>query len=154
MPDINGIAHIQLCVSDMEKSLPFYAALLTAMGMKAVVDDKTFYYGVGGRTGVAITPVSKEYANSKFQQGAVGLHHVCFRAKSREDVDALFNIAKQLSAKIIHEPEDADFAPGYYSTLFEDPDGIRLEVNFVPGAGVLAEGASFNPSQGYVGPEA
>jgi len=27
--------------------------------------------------------------------------------------------------------------------LFEDPDGIRLEVNFVPGAGLLAEGAHF-----------
>jgi hypothetical protein len=30
-------------------------------------------------------------------------------------------------------------APGYYSVLFEDPDGIRLEMCFVRGAGVLAE---------------
>ena len=35
---------------------------------------------------------------------------------------------------MVHAPEDASFAPGYYSTLFEDPDGVRLEVNFVPGA--------------------
>jgi hypothetical protein len=34
--------------------------------------------------------------------------------------------------------------------LFEDPDGIRLEVNFVPGAGFLAEGAQFIPGTGYV----
>ena len=34
--------------------------------------------------------------------------------------------------------------------LFEDPDGIRLEVNFVPGAGLLADGAQFNPGTGYV----
>ena len=27
---------------------------------------------------------------------------------------------------------------GYYSVLFEDPDGIRLEVNHVPGKGLLA----------------
>jgi hypothetical protein len=33
--------------------------------------------------------------------------------------------------------------------LFEDPDGIRLEANFVPGAGVLAPGVKFNPSEGY-----
>jgi hypothetical protein len=26
-------------------------------------------------------------------------------------------------------------APGYYSILFEDPDGIRIEVNYVPGKG-------------------
>jgi hypothetical protein len=39
--------------------------------------------------------------------------------------------------------------PGYYYVLFEDPDGIRLEVNFVPGAGLLADGAQFNPATGY-----
>jgi hypothetical protein len=30
--------------------------------------------------------------------------------------------------------------PGYYSVLFEDPDGIRLEVNHVPGKGVFDPG--------------
>ena len=41
-------------------------------------------------------------------------------------------------------------APGYYSVLFEDPDGIRLEVCFVPGAGLLGDDASFDPSRGYI----
>lgn len=35
-------------------------------------------------------------------------------------------------------PEEAGWVAGYYSVLFEDPDGIRLEVNYVPGKGVLA----------------
>jgi hypothetical protein len=30
--------------------------------------------------------------------------------------------------------------------LFEDPIGIRLEVNYVPGNGVLSESAGFDPS--------
>jgi hypothetical protein len=34
----------------------------------------------------------------------------------------------------------SQFAPGYYSLLFEDPDGIRVEVNHVPGKGHLGEG--------------
>jgi len=139
MPEINGIAHIQLCVSDMEKSVPFYRVFLSAMGLKPVMEDKTYYYCIGGRTGVAITPASGEHSTSKFQQGTVGLHHVCFRAKSREDVDELFKVARELSANILREPEEAKFAPGYYSTLFEDPDGIRIEVNFVPGKGLLSE---------------
>jgi predicted lactoylglutathione lyase len=123
----------------MKQSLPFYSALLGSMGMKPVIQDKSYLYCIGGKTAVAITPVAKEFADSKFQQGAVGLHHICFRAKSREDVDELFNVAKQLSAKIIREPEEGNFAPGYYSTLFEDPDGIRIEINFVPGKGLLDE---------------
>jgi hypothetical protein len=27
--------------------------------------------------------------------------------------------------------------PGYYSVLLEDPDGIRREMNYVPGKGIL-----------------
>jgi hypothetical protein len=49
---------------------------------------------------------------------------------------------KEIGATIVRRPMDGTWAPGYYYVLFEDPDGIRLEVNFVPGAGVLAEGRS------------
>ena len=31
------------------------------------------------------------------------------------------------------------YAPGYYSILFEDPDGIRIEINHVPSRGLLTE---------------
>ncbi len=36
-----------------------------------------------------------------------------------------------------------------YYVLFEDPDGIRVEVNHVPGKGVLAESTSFNPGDDW-----
>ena len=49
----------------------------------------------------------------------------------------------EVGATIVRGPAEDAWAPGYYSVLFEDPDGIRLEVNFVPGAGLLAEGAQF-----------
>jgi glyoxalase/bleomycin resistance protein/dioxygenase superfamily protein len=44
---------------------------------------------------------------------------------------------RDFGAKIVRAPEDGPWAPGYYSVLFEDPDGIRIEANFVPGAGNL-----------------
>ena len=46
-------------------------------------------------------------------------------------------VVRQLGATIVHPPEEGAYAPGYYSLLFEDPDGIRLEINFVPGKGLL-----------------
>jgi catechol 2,3-dioxygenase-like lactoylglutathione lyase family enzyme len=94
---------------------------------------------VGGKTAVAITPASEPLKNRRFTQGAVGLHHVCFRAKCGVDVEALYQVVCELGATIIHQPQDDNFAPGYYSTLFEDPDGIRIEVNFVPGKELLNE---------------
>jgi hypothetical protein len=50
-----------------------------------------------------------------------------------------------LGAEIVRGPEGRTWAPGYYYVLFEDPDGIWLEVNHVPRAGLLAEGVQFNP---------
>ncbi len=138
MADINGIAHFQLCVTDMARSISFYEPLLAAMGMVAVIDDReSYYYCVGGRTGVALSPAAPEHRQQRFRQGSVGLHHLCFRARNREDVEALFAIARDQGATVVREPQESDFAPGYFSTLFEDPDGIRIEINFVPGRGLL-----------------
>ena len=66
----------------------------------------------------------------------------CFRARRREDVDAIHDfLVEELDAHIVHPPEESpQFAPGYYSILFEDPDGIRVEVNHVPGRGHLGPG--------------
>ncbi|HKV54065.1 MAG TPA: VOC family protein, partial [Candidatus Binataceae bacterium] len=67
-----------------------------------------------------------------------GLHHVCFRARSREDVDAVHRLVRELGAVVVRAPEEGQWAPGYYSILFEDPDGVRLEINYIPGKGLLA----------------
>jgi hypothetical protein len=49
-------------------------------------------------------------------------------------------------------PEDGSWASGYYSVLFEDPGGIRLELRFVPRGGLLADGEPFNSADGYAAP--
>jgi len=139
MIDINGIAHVQLTVSDMVRSRHFYDRLLhDTFGMTIQWDEPQAFYCIGGRTGIAISPVDEDLRDEHFHQRRVGLHHLCFRLRSREDVDSLYDILRDMSATIIHPPEDGPWAPGYYSVLFEDPDGIRLEANFVPGKGNLA----------------
>jgi catechol 2,3-dioxygenase-like lactoylglutathione lyase family enzyme len=139
MASINGIAHIQLTVSDMARSIPFYEKLLLSLEMVTLVKSPQFFYCIGGRTGVAISPFDPALKGDGFNQRRVGLHHVCFRARSREDVDAIYQTALELKANIIRAPREDGWAPGYYSVLFEDPDGIRIEANFVPGKGHLAK---------------
>jgi catechol 2,3-dioxygenase-like lactoylglutathione lyase family enzyme len=137
MASINGIAHIQLSVSNMERSIPFYRKLLRSLDMAIVVDRSDFFYCVGGRTGVAIAAIDPEFKDQLYNQQRAGLHHFCFRARSREDVDEIHRTALELQAKIIRAPVESHWAPGYYSVLFEDPDGIRIEANYVPGKGHL-----------------
>jgi catechol 2,3-dioxygenase-like lactoylglutathione lyase family enzyme len=139
--EINGIAHIQLTVNDFDAARAFYGKLLPYLGLTPVMEFDGFFYCVGGRTGVAISRADDEYRNERFVQRRVGLHHVCFRARERAEVDAVHALVIELGGRIVHPPEDGPWAPGYYSVLFEDPDGIRLEVNYVPGKGLLAEAA-------------
>ncbi len=135
--EINGIAHTFVTVGDFDRARAFYAKLLPFLGLQTVMDIPGTYYCVGGRTGFAIREATDATPGDRFDQNRVGLHHICFRARSREDVDQAFDFVEKLGAKIIHGPEEAMWAPGYYSILFEDPDGIRLEINFVPGKGLL-----------------
>lgn len=139
MAGINGIAHIQLSVLDMERSIPFYETLLHSLEMVTLIKNPQYFYCIGGRTGVAISPVGAEFRDQTYDQLRAGLHHFCFRARSREDVDAIYRTALSLNAKIVRAPQENHWAPGYYSVLFEDPDGIRLEANFVPGKGHLGD---------------
>jgi catechol 2,3-dioxygenase-like lactoylglutathione lyase family enzyme len=138
--EINGIAHIYITVTNFEACVAFYRRLLPFIGLTRVVhDDANTFYCIGGRTGFGLTRCGEEHRGTPFTQGRTGLHHVCFRARSREDVDAVHALVNELGAKIVRAPETGKWAPGYYSILFEDPEGIRLEVNYIPGKGLLAD---------------
>jgi catechol 2,3-dioxygenase-like lactoylglutathione lyase family enzyme len=144
---VNGIAHIQLTVSDPERCLPFWEKLCHFLEMTTLVKGKDVVYCIGSRTGILVRGAPRGERGVAFHQDRAGLHHFCFRARSREDVDAIHRfLVDELDARIVHPPEDGShFAPGYYSVLFEDPDGIRVEVNHVPGKGHFGEGGRLGP---------
>ena len=135
--EVNGVAHVMLTVSNFDACLPFYEKLLGFLGLRPVINMDGMLYCVGGRTAVGIVKAEDKHQDERFAQLRVGLHHVCFRARERADIDTLHDFLCEIGAKIVHPPEDGVWAPGYYSVLFEDPDGIRLEVNHVPGKGLL-----------------
>ena len=129
--ELNGIAHIQLTVNDPKRCVPFWEDLCHFLGMETLVRGDNIVYCIGSRTGILVR----------------GLHHFCFRARSREDVDAVHEyLTDTTDVHIVHAPEDGShFAPGYYSILFEDPDGIRVEINYVPGKGHFGEMGRLGP---------
>jgi catechol 2,3-dioxygenase-like lactoylglutathione lyase family enzyme len=132
--DINGIAHIYITVQDFGVAKPFYEKMLAAFGMQCLVDTEKLYYCVGSRTGIGIR---QGHTDAAFDQYHAGLHHLCFRARNRDSVDTLAALIEPMGGKIVHAPCEDDWAPGYYSVLFEDPCGTRLELNHVPGKGNL-----------------
>jgi catechol 2,3-dioxygenase-like lactoylglutathione lyase family enzyme len=135
--EINGIAHIQLTVNDLKACMTFYELLLNFMGMTTVMKGPKGLYCVGSRTAIGVTRSAADKRDARFDQRQIGLHHLCLRARSAEDVDKVYAFLKEQGAQVVHAPEEGPWAKGYYSLLFEDPDGIRLEVNHVPGKGNL-----------------
>ena len=65
------------------------------------------------------------------------MRRLCWRVRDRADIDEAYAFLVSIGARIVHAPQDEPWAPGYYSVLFEDPDGIRLELNHVPGRGLF-----------------
>jgi catechol 2,3-dioxygenase-like lactoylglutathione lyase family enzyme len=130
--------HVDLVVSSLERSLPFYRELLEPLGYTdagTAIGERgeTIWYldgqGVGASLGIreAQTPPDGPY-----DRYAVGLHHLAFEAASREMVDERFRWAVERGASIENEPREWPYVPGYYATFFHDPDGVKLEVVFVP----------------------
>ena len=146
--EVNGIAHIQLTVNDGERCLPFWEELCHFLEMKTLIRNDDTVYCIGSRTGILVRVAPADKQSKAFDQNTSGLHHFCFRARSKKDVDSIYQfVHTQLNADIVHAPEEGShFAPGYYSFLFEDPDGIRVEFNYVPGKGHFGE-------QGRLGPQ-
>ena len=162
MVEINGIAHVILSVSNWEACRGFYEKLLSFFGMTRTFDGEDMVYFVGGRTAIGIparlvgglilkagSKCDPAYEHERFIQTRPGLHHVCLRVRDEQAVRDVHDFLVSIKATIVHGPEEGTWAPGYYSVLFEDPIGTRIEVNHVPGQGLLAPGAAFNPSGDY-----
>ena len=136
--EINGIAHTFLTSGNFPEARKFYGQLLPYLGLNPVLDAEDTFYCVGGRTALGIRASERQEPGNRFDQSHSGLHHLCFRLRQREDVDELYAFLLAIDANIVHAPREDGWAPGYYSVLFEDPDGVRLEANFVPGRGLLS----------------
>src|SRR6266404_770315 len=124
--EINGMAHVILTVSRFEVAREFYREF----GMKPVFDGDKLFYRVGARTAIGIEPCDPALAEERFVQQRMGLHHLCLRARSREDVDRCAALLKEMDATIVRGPVEGSWAPDYYYVLFEDfdTDSIALIV--------------------------
>ena len=131
-----GVHHVDLVVSSIERSLPFYTELLGPLGFHRVSEvegerGETIWY-LGGR-GSAIGLREAQSESGPYDRYRVGLHHVAFEADSRAQVDERAAWARAHGAEIESEPQEYAYLPGYYAVFFYDPDGLKLEIVYVPG---------------------
>jgi glyoxylase I family protein len=131
---LEAIDHVDLVVSSLERSVPFYEALLRPLGY---VDSGEIVGEQGERVvyidrhdsdgGVGLRERRSADGPARADRYAIGLHHLAFSALSRKVVDRVATVAGELGAEIESGPEEYDYTPGYYAVFVHDPDGIKLE---------------------------
>jgi catechol 2,3-dioxygenase-like lactoylglutathione lyase family enzyme len=63
-----------------------------------------------------------------YDRYALGVHHIAFKAPSREVVDERAAWLEGIGAPTEGAPREYDYSPGYYAVFALDPDGLKLEV--------------------------
>ena len=132
-----GFHHVDLVVSSILRSLPFYRELLEPLGWHRVGEvegerGETIWYilGPGSSLGLRQAQTPSEEAFDRYR---VGVHHLAFEAATRRDVDERADWLRGRGISIESGPEEYWYIPGYYAVFFYDPDGIKLEIVHVPG---------------------
>jgi glyoxylase I family protein len=131
-----GVHHVDLVVSSIERSLPFYTALLGPLGYHRVSEvegerGETIWYIGGPGSAIGLREAQKE--SGRYDRYTLGLHHLAFEADSRAVVDERAEWLRAQGAELESEPQEYTYIPGYYAVFFFDPDGLKLEIVHVPG---------------------
>jgi catechol 2,3-dioxygenase-like lactoylglutathione lyase family enzyme len=133
------IDHIQITVKDMDVAVPFYEKLLPLLGFSAsqkasgVIEKHDFHVveWQNPRLCFAITSPRTAFKNDSINRRKPGaLHHLAFRALSRDEVDSLYDALKAIGATIVSPPREyPEYTPaGYYALYFKDLEGIKYEI--------------------------
>lgn len=130
-----SIHHLDLTVKDPWASREFYAQVLGFMGYRQIAeDDRGFDFAPAERTpSIGLKMSEGPNRDRPHDRYSPGLHHVAWRAQSREDVDRLHALLQRMGAAILDAPADyPQYGAGYYAVFFADPDGLKLEFVFEP----------------------
>lgn len=130
------LSHVDLVVSSLARSLPFYLGLLEPIGWS----DHERMVGERGETidyislpGSGVAAIGLREARSDahptpYDRYAVGIHHLCIDVPSPDAVDERATWVESSAGELLTAPATYDYSPGYYAAFFADPDGIKLEM--------------------------
>lgn len=149
MPVTGPLDHVDICVSDVSQSLPFYAAFFGALGYERWYGQRSEFhsdppqraawslrYAGGALFGVELLPAQPDRRGRRYDGLAPGPHHLAFHAESRAAVLAVHSAMLAVGADVLDPPRDysdrVDYGVGYYAAFYADPDGLKLEVVHLP----------------------
>jgi catechol 2,3-dioxygenase-like lactoylglutathione lyase family enzyme len=124
---VTTIDHVYVAVRDLARSAQFYDRVMRLLGFckgtTPIAGEPHLHY-FNQVTQYTIRPAR----GGVHDPYAPGLHHLCFRVASRDEVDEVAAGLDRLGIAASAPRLYPEYAEDYYATFFTDPDGIRLEV--------------------------
>jgi glyoxylase I family protein len=132
-----SVHHVDLVVSSIERSLPFYRDLLAPLGFHRIGEvegerGETIWYLSAAASAIGLREAQTP-SEGPYDRYRVGLHHLAFEVRSRGAVNERAGWLRAQGAEIESGPEEYAYLPGYYAVFFYDPDGMKLEIVHIPG---------------------
>jgi glyoxylase I family protein len=131
-----GIHHVDIVVSSIERSLPFYRELLGPLGWHGISEvegerGETIWYLLGHEAQIGLREAQSKDRGG-YDRYKIGLHHLAIEVASRAAVDERAEWLRRNGALVESDPQEYTYSPGYYAVFFYDPDGMKLEILHVP----------------------
>jgi catechol 2,3-dioxygenase-like lactoylglutathione lyase family enzyme len=128
MPEVIGIDHIYVTVSNLERSERFYDVVMKVLGFRKnqfqINGVKHIQY-YNRHFGYVLRPARSTGSHNPY---APGLHHFCLRVESAEEVKETAKRLKERNIPVSEPKLYPEYAPDYFAVYFSDPDEVRLEV--------------------------
>jgi catechol 2,3-dioxygenase-like lactoylglutathione lyase family enzyme len=107
------VDHVDVNASDYAESVRFYETVLAPLGIPrlAEIEDWTCFAN--------LNVVDRRPPTSNL--------HLCFYARSRDEVDSFHRAGVEAGFRSNGEPGYRDYGPGYYAAFLLDPDGNNIE---------------------------
>lgn len=132
------IDHIQITVKDMKVAEVFYDRFLPVLGfdinkkVTAFIKEHDFHVieYTHELLAFAITSPREAFKYDVVNRRKPGaLHHLAFKANSREEVDNAYSELKKIGAVIVSEPQlHPEYGENYYAVYFKDLENIKYEI--------------------------
>jgi catechol 2,3-dioxygenase-like lactoylglutathione lyase family enzyme len=132
------IDHIQITVKDLEVAEKFYDNFLPIIGfdiknkVSAFIKEHDFHVieYTHDLLAFAITSPRESFKNDSVNRRKPGaLHHLAFKADSRQEVDRAYEELLKIGADIVSEPKiHPEYSENYYAVYFKDMENIKYEI--------------------------
>jgi catechol 2,3-dioxygenase-like lactoylglutathione lyase family enzyme len=123
------IHHIEINVSDLQKTIEFWGWFLEELGYEPFQEWEKGRSWRLDDAYIVFVQTEEKYLHIPYHRSGTGLNHIAFHADSRSQVDRMAEQLKKKGGKLLYE-DRYPYAggEGHYAVFFEDPDRLKVEL--------------------------